>query len=514
MRCLRSTSTILLALCVLALPGLVQAQDSRERQMIDAAAEALGGRERILAVKTLTIEGYGTNPNIGQAMTPEAEPLLWMLPDYKRSIDLVNGRTALEFTRRPAFPAVFDNAKQNARLDGEVAFNLGGGFGATAVPPPTVLARLSDALARDRRQDALLHPLTAVRAALDPQARLSSLKESKGQRSVDVVTAAGDAFTLTVDSLNRPLSVSMAVYHPNLGDTRRATVFGAYENLDGVRLPKRLITTLDRWVEYDIGVMKNTLDADLSSIAAPVETRNAALPSGINPQTNIVVNEVAKGIWFLTGGGIPSVVVEFADHVTLMEAGTEARFQAVLAKARELVPGKPVTQLVLSHHHFDHTGGLRAAVAEGLTIISHRVNETWFREAVGRRHSLNPDALTKSPRRLKLISIDDSYALKDATMEMTLYHLVDSTHGDGIIVAYFPRERVYAEPDVWNPGAQIQPHIRSLAEDIARRGLAIERVLPLHGQQIQPYAELEKTIQEWSTRRSTVTTYVVPATRP
>ena len=37
--------------------------------------------------------------------------------------------------------------------------------------------------------------------------------------------------------------------------------------------------------------------------------------------------------------------------------------------------GKPLTELVVSHHHFDHTGGIRQAIAEGLTIIAHKGTE-------------------------------------------------------------------------------------------------------------------------------------------
>jgi glyoxylase-like metal-dependent hydrolase (beta-lactamase superfamily II) len=483
------------------------AQNSREAQLIQAAATALGGRDRIQAVRTLTIEGYGTNPNIGQAMTPEAEPLLWMLPDYKRGIDLQNQRMDLQFTRRPAFPAVFDNAPVHQRLDGDVAYNIGGaagGRGAAAAP-----ARLSATVARDRRSEFLHHPLTAVRAALDPGAKLSSYRDASGQRSVDVTTAAGITFTLTVDGLARPVSVRTALSHPNLGDTARTTTFGAYENLDGVRLPKRLVTTLDRWVEYDIGVMKNTLDADLGTLRAPAATRQAAVPAAVAPQ-NVTVTELATGIWFLSGGAIPNLVVEFADHLTIVEAGSEARLRAVLAKARELVPGKPVTQLVVTHHHFDHTGGLRAAVAEGLTIVAHRVNEAWFRDAVRRRHSIEPDALARNNRGLRFERVDDARTLKDDRMEMTLLHLAGSTHGDGILAVYFPRERILAEADVWNPGAQIQPHVRSLMEEIERRQLRIDRVAPLHGQQVRPFAELQQDARFWSARRFTTTTATPP----
>jgi hypothetical protein len=78
--------------------------------------------------------------------------------------------------------------------------------------------------------------------------------------------------------------------------------------------------------------------------------------------------------------------------------------------------------------------------------------------------------------------------------------------GMGSSRSIFPRERLYAEADVWNPGAQIQPHVRSLAEDIERRRLPIDRIVPLHGNQVQSYAEFEKIVKEWSGKRVTTTT--------
>jgi glyoxylase-like metal-dependent hydrolase (beta-lactamase superfamily II) len=432
-----------------------------------------------------------------------------MLPDYTRSIDLERGRMELSFTRRPAFPAVFDNARQTQRLDGDVAYNVpaAGGRGGGA---PNAPARQGPQVVRDRRIDMLQHPLTLLRAALAPGARVANLRTSGPQRSVDVTTAQGDTLTLTVDGLGRPVSIRTAVYHQNLGDTQRVTTFGAYENLDGIRLPKRIITTLDKWVEYDIGVMKNTLDADLAALAAPEATRGQPMPpapaAGAAPALNVA--DVAPGIWFVTGGGNPSIVVEFADHVTLVEvAGNDARVQALIATAKELVPSKPVTRAVVTHHHFDHTGGLRAAVAAGLQIVTHRVNEPWFREAVARPHTLQPDALARAPRPLQLVSVDDTYPMRDAAMQMELQHLRGSTHGDGILSVYFPRERIYAEVDVWNPGAQIQPHVRSLDEEIRRRGLQIDRVIPMHGNAVQPFAEFQKIVEEWSGRRATTTTF-------
>ncbi|MEQ1758920.1 MAG: MBL fold metallo-hydrolase [Vicinamibacterales bacterium] len=490
----------LTTLVAVLLAGLHGSAQDRSRQVIDDAARAMGGRERLLAVKNLTIEGFGSNPNLGQQMRPDSDLLLWMVPDFTRTLDLEHDRMLLSFTRRPAFPAVFDNQRTRQGLDGDVAYNVplgfGGRGGAPAAPPAPV--RASDSVARERRIEMLHHPLTAVRAGLAPSSAVSNFRQSGATRRIDITTTKGDTVTLTVDDQGRPLSVASAVYHTNLGDVVRTTTFGGYEDAGGIRLPKRIVGTIDRWTEWDIGVTKNTLDGDIGELAQPTTARSVPAPPAL-PAQNVVVTEVSRGIWFLTGAGVPSMVVEFADHVAIVEVpGNEARTLAVIAKARELVPTKPVTQAIVTHHHFDHTGGLRAAVAEGLTIVTHRLNEAWFREVVRRKHSISVDALAKAPRPLKIVAVDDELTLKDGSMELRLTHLAGSTHGDAMLAVYFPRERVYAEPDVWNPGAAIQPHVRSLYADITRRGLTIDRIVPLHGAMIQPYAEFLKIVQQWT----------------
>ena len=37
--------------------------------------------------------------------------------------------------------------------------------------------------------------------------------------------------------------------------------------------------------------------------------------------------------------------------------------------------------------------------------------------------------------------------------------------------------------------------------------MRLERVIPMHGAQVQPYAELEKIVTEWSGKRTTTTTF-------
>ena len=71
-----------------------------------------------------------------------------------------------------------------------------------------------------------------------------------------------------------------------------------------------------------------------------------------------------------------SLAIDMGDHVLVVESGqSDARGLAVMAAAKQAIPDKPVRFVVNSHPHFDHAGGLAAAVAEGVTILTHRNNE-------------------------------------------------------------------------------------------------------------------------------------------
>ena len=92
--------------------------------------------------------------------------------------------------------------------------------------------------------------------------------------------------------------------------------------------------------------------------------------------------KLGDGAWWLGGGSHHSVVVEFKDYIAIVETPlTEERAEAVLAEARKLAPNKPIKYVINTHHHFDHSGGLRAVVAEGITIITNEQNKAFYEQA-------------------------------------------------------------------------------------------------------------------------------------
>ena len=464
------------------------AKGTPEQQIVDDAASALGGRDRVLAVKTLVIEGEGSNGNLGQDMTPEATGQKFALSGYKRSIDVAGGRARVEQTRTPNFAYFQGQApqKQVLGVDGDVAYNVAPNGNAT---------RASNAAARDRRADIFHHPVTIVRAALDPAARLTNPRTAGGERVVDVTTANGLAFTLAIDGTTElPSRVVSMSENANMGDVAIETAFADYQAVSGVKLPSRLTTKTDKYTTAEIRATKQTVDGDAGDLAAPAAAASAPAVSGPPPAT-VTVQEVAPGIWLLAGQSHHSVVVEFTDHLMLIEAPQhDTRTLAVIAKARELRPGKPLTHVVDSHHHFDHSGGIRAAVSEGLAVTTHKGNAAYYQEAVSRAHTLVPDALSRNPKPLKLEAVDDSMVIKDDKRTVQVFHIAGNPHGDTLLMTYFPKERILVEADVFSPGSAVQPYAANLLENIKKHNLRVDRIVPIHGA-IVPFSELVKTQQ-------------------
>lgn len=460
-----------------------------ERQIVEDAAAALGGRDRIEAVKALTIEGEGTQWNLGQDMTPDATGQTFTVAT-RRIIDVANGRARVEQTRTPNFEYFQGRAPQKRvmGIDGEVGYDVMVNGSA---------ARIPNEPARDRRAEIYHHPLTILRTALDPTVALANARAIGNERAVAITTADGLAFTLAIDETTKlPSRVVSMTNHAALGDVAIETSFAEYQEVDGLHLPARVTTKIDRFTTADLRMKMQALDGNVGDLAAPPGLPKEGMSGP--PPAKVDVQEVARGVWLLAGQSHHSVLIEFADHLVLFEAPSEARTLAAIARARELRPTKPVTHVINSHHHFDHAGGIRAAVSEGLTVITHKANAELLEHLVERSRTLAPDALAKTPKPLKLETVDDEMVLKDQVMTVHLYHIAGNPHGDALLMAYLPRERLLVETDAYSPGGNFHPYAANLLENIRKRNLRVDRIVPTHGT-VVPFAELVRAVQPSST---------------
>jgi len=460
----------------------MQVPGTTARAAIEAAAAALGGADRIRALKNVTLVGYAQyayqqgGGNISPL--PGAPQKYIAANDYRRVYDLEHGRMLHQERRNDLFPfanyAGHDFALQRQGLDGEVAYNINAQGQAT---------RGGDA--RDRRMWMHTNPVVAVRAALDPANSLSNRRVEKGLTLVDLTLKEGDLLTIGIrPPSNLPAFVRWIGPQVNLGEVTYTTSFFGYEDFGGVELPLGYTTRFDWRPEVEqvkIYVDNYLVDSQIADLSAPSPNAQAGGGRGGGrggANAPIEVTPMARGVWRITGG---TMVIEFADHMTLFEVdGQPARIKQVIDAARRIVPAKPVTQVIVSHHHFDHSSGLREAVAEGLTVISRRDNGVIFREMTERPAPHFPDDLAKSGKKMAFVPVDDHLQLRDATMTVELYHIIANSHMADGLFAYVPEHKMIIEGDIATAAEELQWWGDSWLDNIAYRKLDVARNVSVH----------------------------------
>ena len=455
---------VLLLVC-LSVASHAQAQSAGDaREVVTRAATALGGAERIRAIRTMRLRGYGHDAyqDGGSLIStePTAPEKMTIITAYERVIDLANNRTRVRAKQSRAFVfaarAMMEGRPIDQGLDGTVAFDTA---------PDGAARRLSGEVAQRRRMELLANPIVAVRAALDANSRVTNRRAEGNATLVDVATPTGEAFTLAVTaSTGLPLWVRWVGPHENLGDLTYRAEFSGYEPVDGVFVAYELQRRVGLQEQRSVAFARRSLRAGWrrGNLAAATAVRSAPEP-GVT--YTVGAESIASGVWLLTGnGGANSVLLEFANHLALFEVPTSRAWtQALIEKARSIVPGKPLTEAITSHHHFDHTGGLRTAIAEGLTIITQAGNVAWFEDLARRPVQAFPDALSRNPQQIKTRGVDDHLRLSDGKLTVDVYRVVSNNHMAHGLMAYIPEHRLLIQGDLFDlelGGVLLGRHVR------------------------------------------------------
>ncbi len=466
------------------------ASSGPESQLISNTVAALGGADAIKAVNTLVLEGTGDAYNLGQNSRPDAELPRFEVAKYRKAIDFSNKQWRQELVRIPRY--VSPNTNPQTRIS---AVDNGIGFD---IAVDGSMSRQSQLDSRARHTELYHHPIGVLQVALDPASQISNLRVVGAEQSVRIVASDGTELTLYVNPVTGlPSRVqSMAYYTRHLGDVFIETQFGGYENVDGLQLPTTLTSMLDRFELLSVTV-SNSVNGDTGSLEAPDEVKSRSMPV---PRAIVEVEEVGQGLWYLTGQSHHSLVVEFEDHMTLIEAPQgDIRTLAVIDAARSLNPEKPLTEVINTHHHFDHSGGIRAAVSEGLTVITHELNRNFYQNSVSRSHRLTPDALARNPQAIQIQTVSEPYEISDALRTVQIFPITGSPHADTLLMVYLPAERALVVADVYstpNPSAANPrfPHVANLIENIQNYNLRVDRVLPIHGRS-EPFSSVTRAAQ-------------------
>jgi hypothetical protein len=79
--------------------------------------------------------------------------------------------------------------------------------------------------------------------------------------------------------------------------------------------------------------------------------------------------------------------------------------------------------------------------------------------------------------------VSENYVLSDGTRNMHISYVQPLSHGEGMLMAYLPKEKIAIEADLFNPGGATDAAAQlSFYNHVKRLGLDITTIAPIHGQ--------------------------------
>jgi glyoxylase-like metal-dependent hydrolase (beta-lactamase superfamily II) len=447
---------------------------------LDRAAAALG----VDAIQSLEFEAGGRYYQFGQAPAPELPWPAFDVTGYTATLDY--GRAAVHAKYRRV--QVQEPGRARPPADQTQDQFAAGGYSWNLTPGPTAIpANLAE-----RHAELWTSPQGFIKAA-------------RANAAVVKPAAAGNAtVTFTIDRVFRyeglvsangdVLRVRTLMDSPVTGDTPIEWRFTEYRDFGGVRFPARIERLIGGQPWYDLRVSAVRVN---TAAAFPVPPEIAAAPVPV--VTDVKAQELAPGVIFLTGTTHNSVVVDQANGLIVVEAPlNEQRSEAVLAKVRALFPGKRIAGVINTHTHFDHAGGLRTYVAEGVPVITMARNAAYYRRAWAAPRTIAPDRLAASKRTPRFTTFATKLVLPDAKHPIEIHAIAGSGHNDAFAMVFLPQDGLLVEGDAWTPAATRpatpSPLWINLHDNIQRLGLGVQRIAPLHGT-LQTIDDLKAALQ-------------------
>jgi glyoxylase-like metal-dependent hydrolase (beta-lactamase superfamily II) len=447
------------------------AQDAKS--VIGAASAAIGVDE----LKTVQYSATGLDFALGQSYNPDSPWPKFINKSYTRSIDFQVPASRVERVRLQGENPPRGGGQQPVRGEQSQA--------------QTIIVDANTPWAQQLELWMLPHGF--LRAAARNNAAVKT--QTVNGKRYNVLTFTGQnkaAVNGYINDQNLVERVETQVDNAVLGDMPFEAVYSDYKDFDGVKFPTRIVQRQGGHPVFDLTVSEVRPNAAVT--IQPPQGRGGApggggagaaggAPAGATPS-----EKLADGVYLILGG-YAAVAVEFKDHLAIVESGqSDARGEAVIAEAKRLVPNKPIRYIVNTHHHFDHSSGLRPLVAEGATVVTHQINRAFYERVFTAPRMLNPDRLARSPRKPTFETVTDRKVLTDGNQTLELHHLQGNGHNAGFIVAYLPKERILIEADAYNPPADPSapfptppsPYTVNLLENIERLRLDPAWIIAVH----------------------------------
>ena len=518
---------LLLALSLLVMSCATMQASGPE--LLGRAAKAMGGADTLGGVKTIQMKGTARQWEPEQSLVAGGEMRFANEATFDAVTDVTTGASRIDWVRKFEYPAprTFTFSELVTPDAGYVAGIDSNGRNKQSLesnPPAHSMSGLR--LATSQRELRRGSPLLVLDMLKNPDRLAAASPVTIG----GVIYPAADyrvgdqTFTVLFDpSTSLPARVRTLDYDNIWGDVTYDLVLSDWKAVDGVQVAMSRKYELSGKTIMDVKITEAKINAPIAAdrltIPAAFKTGAAKPASGPVPYQWVIrrqfigtyldsdspsydtkatsglrLEERAVGVQHVVGGSHNSLIIEMKEYLIVFDAPV-SDWQAnwILNAAKTKYPNKPVRFLVLTHHHMDHTGGVRAFAAQGATIVVGQGNGEHFRRVLAAPFKRNPDLSSRDLTGTPVAEVSDKRIFSDGTREVGVY-LIDNPHANGLLIGYVADAKIGFVTDIWSPGAgalpdKLNPALASLVAGVKKNGLAPARFAGGHGS-IADYAPL------------------------
>jgi glyoxylase-like metal-dependent hydrolase (beta-lactamase superfamily II) len=482
-------------------PALAQ---NSAADLVKQAVAAQGGADALRGLRGLAVKGDAKFWEPGQSYAAGGEPRFLGDGTFAITWDLAKGMARTDWDRDQKYPDPPVKLKYS-----EILLPALGAVTDAKGSQPMSRIRVAALLRELKRASPRL-----LLDAMDAPSNLRALEPQRlGQKSLPAVsfTDTGTQFTILFDGETHLPAAIRTLDDDNInGDSSYDLVLGDWKAVGGAKLAQSLSYQINGVEVAKLNYREATANPTIATdaFAIPDAVKAAAGPPATGnvpyqwvlrrlfltrfldsdnvifpPGGGLKLVELGPNVQHVEGGTANNLIVAMKDYLVIFDAPygeLQSRWTIDAAKAK--YPGKPIKYLVLTHHHMDHTGGMRTYVAEGATIIVPSPDKAYFEKDVAAPRTLVPDDLQKKPRAATITEVADQMVLKDDTDEIRIYS-IPNPHVQGMFVGYVVKANVFYVTDLISPRGPIErsPATVAVGEIIRKYGIAGATIAGGHG---------------------------------
>jgi glyoxylase-like metal-dependent hydrolase (beta-lactamase superfamily II) len=470
--------------------------------LVKNAVDAQGGADALRGLKGASIKAEAKHWEPGQSYAATGEARFLGDSTVTLTADAENRVARIDWDRDMKYPAA-----ERIKYSEIVAPAFGVVVDAKGTQPMSGIR-----LASEQREIGRASPLLMLRAMENPQS-VSAIEDQKaGDRSLPAVSysAGGTKYIIMFDRETKLPAVIRTRDNDHIyGDSNYDLVLSDWKPVAGAKLAHTLSYRLNgmevQRVTYKEVTPNPTIAPETFAVSDDVKAQAKSAASDVPYQWvlrrmflgrftdsdkvyypesgGFKILELAPNVQQVVGGSANNLIVAMKDGIVVFDAPVdEGQSRWVIDQAKAKYPGKPIKYLVLTHHHMDHTGGMRAYVAEGATVIVPSPDKSYFEQVVQAPHTLAPDALQKQAKAANFVEVKDQMAIKDDSVEIRLYN-IPNPHVDGMLIGHVVNDNVVWVTDLWSPGrdAARTPGVVAVSEAAKKVGISNATFAGGHG---------------------------------